>query len=72
MHGYDFPWEDNKIERTWEVPWDDLADDTDRLMTSVCKLSLIGFNDFTVVFVSPTAVIPNALNRAGEVNILRP
>lgn len=57
---------------TREVPWDDLADDTDRLMTGVSELVLVSLDRLSLDLIGPTSVIANGTNRSSDVDGLGP
>lgn len=57
---------------TREVPWDDLADDTDGFMTGVSELVLVSLDRLSLDLIGPTSVIANGTNRSSDVDRLGP
>jgi len=42
---------------TREIPGDDLSNDTNRFVTGVRELFLVGLNDLSMNFVSPSSIV---------------
>ena len=57
---------------TREVPWDDLADDTDGFMASVSELVLISLDRLSLDLIGPTGIIANCTDRSSNIDILGP
>lgn len=57
------------LRATHKVPWNDLADDTDRLAESIGELLRGGANGLAHDFVSPAGIVPEAVGDLAEVII---
>ena len=55
---------------TREVPWDDLADDTDGFMTSLSGLVLIRFDPLSLDLIGLASIIANCTDRINDIQVL--
>ena len=53
-----------------QVPWDDLSDDTDRLVTGVSHLCVVDLDDLSVVLVGPAGIVAKAASDFGDIKAL--
>ena len=58
--------------RTWEVPWDDLTDDTEWFADSVGDLVLGGLDSLAVNLVCEARVVAEHGDGSSDVSVLSP
>ena len=56
---------------TREVPGNDLTDDTNRFVSGIIEELVVSLNDFTMVFISPSAIITKTSSDLGDIESFR-